>query len=95
MVKWHSSTTKGMKDRDLKVLFDQWRDIGVPLQPQEPPIQSVSHTALGRDIKQKFKEALDFSQLNWYILILFSSAPIKCCNCHFFHALLLLQIFFK
>ncbi len=68
MLKWKlgdafSSTTKGMKTLDLKLLFDQWRDIEVPdrqlsLQPQDPPIQSVSHTALGRVIKQKFEDAL-------------------------------------
>jgi hypothetical protein len=30
----------------------------LPLQPQEPPIQAVSHTALGRTVKRKFEEAI-------------------------------------
>ena len=68
VLKWklsdtYSLITKGMKANDLKLLFEQWRDIEVPethlpLQPQEPPIQAVSHTALGRTIKQKFEEAI-------------------------------------
>jgi hypothetical protein len=54
---------KEMKALDLKLLFDKWRvievpDIQLPLQPQDPLIQSVSHTALGRVVNQKFEEAL-------------------------------------
>jgi hypothetical protein len=68
VLKWklgdtYSSITKGMKANDLKLLFDQWRDIEVPeihLPPQlqEPPIQSVTNTALGRTVKRKFEEAI-------------------------------------
>jgi hypothetical protein len=68
VLKWklgdaYYSTTKGMKALDLKLLLDQRRDIEVPdmqlpLHPQEPKVQSVFHTALGRVVKQKFEEAL-------------------------------------
>ncbi len=33
------------------------QDIYLPQQMQEPPIQSVSHTAFGRVIKPKYEEA--------------------------------------